>query len=181
MVRRRSTVRFRNGAPGNGAFSNIRFSRLSDNQVTRLQLTAGPARCPDTRALLVCGKSDSIRRCQTSSHHEQRICPGFGRCPSPCSGECVPPARSHRVGLAEVEATGPFEDVWRRLRGAAVSLWYGNPRSDEPYPDLGANRCPSPIGGSVACSLRWFTRVALEELRRFPGMREGQCHGDGGA
>ena len=26
-----------------------------------------------------------------------------------------------------------------------------------------------------------FTTVALEELRRFPGMREDQGHGDGGA
>ena len=53
--------------------------------------------------------------------------------PPPVSsrGERVRPARSHRVGLAEVEATGPFEDAWRRLRRAAISLWYGNPRSDE--------------------------------------------------
>ena len=79
--------------------------------------------------------------------------------------------------LARLEALGAAA-----FEADPISLWsYGNPRSDEPSPYLGANRCPSAIGGSVACSLRWFTRVALEELRRFPEIREGQCHGDGGA
>src|SRR5271154_18716 len=102
-------------------------------------------------------------------------------CPSGQVASC-------RISRAVIERIGPSEHVWLRLPppGAVVtwlvtgsparadlSLWYGNPRSDEPYPDLGANRRPSPIRGSVACGLGWFTRVALEELRRFPGMREG--------
>ena len=40
---------------------------------------------------------------------------------------------------------------------------------------------PLAIGGSGAAACGRFTTVALEELRRFPGMREDQGHGDGGA
>ena len=40
MVRRRSTVRFRNGAPAQRGFSNIEFHDQVTNQVMRLQLTA---------------------------------------------------------------------------------------------------------------------------------------------
>src|SRR5260370_27265447 len=44
MVRRRSTVRFRNGAPAQRGFSNTGFQDQVPNQVMRLQLTAGAAR-----------------------------------------------------------------------------------------------------------------------------------------
>ena len=63
------------------------------------------------------GLSDSIL-------WSSRICPGFVRCASPCGGECARPAGSHHVGLAEIEVTGPFEDVWRRLPPpGAVVTW----------------------------------------------------------
>jgi hypothetical protein len=54
MVRRRSTVRFRNGAPGQRGFSNIGFQDQVTNKVMRLQLTAGAARRIQTPAPLWC-------------------------------------------------------------------------------------------------------------------------------
>jgi hypothetical protein len=45
---------------------------------------------------------------------------------------------------------------------------------------IGLNvRSQSAEAGPASCGR--FTTVALEELRRFPGMREDQGHGDGGA
>jgi len=53
-----------------------------------------------------------------------RICRGFGRWPSPSQREWVRPARSHRVGSAEIKVMGPSEDVWRRLPlPGAVVTW----------------------------------------------------------
>jgi len=52
------------------------------------------------------------------------MCPGFGRWPSPLQREWVRPARSHRVGSAEIKVMGPSEDVWRRLPlPRAVVAW----------------------------------------------------------
>jgi hypothetical protein len=40
---------------------------------------------------------------------------GFVRCASPLRRDWVRPARSHRVGSAEIKVMGSSEDVWRRL------------------------------------------------------------------
>jgi hypothetical protein len=53
-----------------------------------------------------------------------RMCPDLGRRPSPLQRDWVRPARSHRVGSAEINVMGPYEDVWRRLPLAgAVVTW----------------------------------------------------------
>ena len=76
MVRRRSTVRFRNGAQGQSSFSNAGFQDQVTNQVMRLQLTAGAAPpIRDTVAPLVCGDQtgfDGVRLLVTGNG---RICP----------------------------------------------------------------------------------------------------------
>ncbi len=54
MVRRRSTIRFRNEAPAQRDFSNIGFQDQVTNQVMRLQLTAGAARRIQTPVPLSC-------------------------------------------------------------------------------------------------------------------------------
>ena len=43
-----------------------------------------------------------------------RCSPRSGRCPSPLPRDWVRPARSHRVGSAEIKMMRPSEDVWRR-------------------------------------------------------------------
>src|ERR1700758_3876035 len=69
-----------------------------------------------------CGPSDL--ELSDSIFWSSRICPGFIRCASPCSGESVRPARSHRGGSAEIESLGPSEDVWSRLPlSGAVVTW----------------------------------------------------------
>ena len=47
-----------------------------------------------------------------------RICPGFVRWPYPLPRDWVRPARSHRVGTAEIKVTGPSED---RMAAAAAA------------------------------------------------------------
>ena len=60
------------------------------------------------------------------------MCPGFGRWPSPLQREWVRPARSHRVGSAEIKVMGPSEDVWRRLPlPGAVVTWLVTGSGDE--------------------------------------------------
>src|SRR5215470_12837737 len=78
-----------------------------------------------------------------------RICPGFVRCPSPCSGEWVRLARSYRVGLAEIKVMGPSEDVRRRLPppGAVVAwLVTGSRHKADPHlARLLVDRCPGTV------------------------------------
>src|SRR5689334_2814677 len=87
MVRRRSTVRFRNRAPAQRCFSNIRFQDQVTNQVMRLQLTAAAARRIRTPVPLWLA---AIRLNATASDETASIVgrrPGFGRCPSPLRGD----------------------------------------------------------------------------------------------
>jgi hypothetical protein len=76
MVRRRSTVRFRNGAPGYRGFSNIGFQDQVTNQAIQLQLTAAAARRIQTPVLLWCAviqtRFDGVRPLVTGN---SRICP----------------------------------------------------------------------------------------------------------
>jgi hypothetical protein len=61
------------------------------------------------------------------------MCPGFGRCPSSLQRDWVRPARSHRVGSAEIKVMGPHEDVWRRLPlpGAVATRLVTGSRDEE--------------------------------------------------
>ena len=90
MVRRRSTVRFRNGAPGHRDFSNFWFQDQVTNQVMRLWLTAGTARRTQTPVPpLACGN--------------QTQCDGVRQNRQPLSGEGPDSAAARlRVGVLGV-------------------------------------------------------------------------------
>ena len=71
MVRRRSTVRFRNGAPAQRDISNTGFQDQVTNQVMRLQLTAGAAQRIQTPVPLWLA---AIRLNATASDETARHC-----------------------------------------------------------------------------------------------------------
>jgi len=75
MVRRRSTVQFRNGAPAQRGFSNIGFQDQVTNPVMRLQLTAGAARrtrtpVPLWRAAIRLNATASDK---TARHYQEKV------------------------------------------------------------------------------------------------------------
>ena len=80
-----------------------------------------------------------------------------------------------------VDRGDPIGDRHGRVRYGAAAM-HGTPRRllrTRSHTRTGLNvRSQSAEAG---CGLRRFTTVALEELRRFPGMREDQGHGNGGA
>src|SRR5271165_6971741 len=76
MVRRRSTVRFRNGAPAQRGFSNTGFQDQVTNQVMRHQLSAGTARRIQTPAPLWCAV---IRLDATASDFQSLGTAGYAR------------------------------------------------------------------------------------------------------
>ena len=125
MVRRRSTVRFRNGVPAQRGFSNIGFQDQVTNQVIRLQLTAGAARRIQTPVSLWLRQSDSMRRRQTKPPGIVRRRSGFGRCPSPLPGgeRSRKPGRGIAPALGAIPASaGPCGGHGRRLIGKANAV-----------------------------------------------------------
>ena len=71
MVRRRSTVRFRNGTPAQRGFSNIGFHDQVTSQVMQVQLTAGAARRTHTPVPLYLA---AIRLNATATDKSARHC-----------------------------------------------------------------------------------------------------------
>jgi hypothetical protein len=121
MVRRRSTVRFRNGAPGSRYYSILISS--SDSKIKRLAIgSAAPAGSRysvtylETRALWPAViRLNSLWRVGYAA---------FGRCASPCNGESVRLVRSRWIGLAETKVLGRSEDVRLRLSSpGAIVTW----------------------------------------------------------
>jgi hypothetical protein len=115
MVRRRSTVRFRNGAPGQLDFSNSYLS--ADLKIKRLTKRCAslcePANVPLTSRWYL-GYREVLRYLRLpdlvlsdAMPQSSRICPGFVRCPSPLLGE----RRRHALLAGELTYAGLVEPV----------------------------------------------------------------------
>src|SRR5271169_2029576 len=148
MVRRRSTVRFRNGAPGHRGFSNSGCQDQVTNQVMRLQLTAGTARRTQSPAPLwlaairlnATASDETARHCQekvrirplpvsvawrTAAAYPARPQVGYAECAEPVR-MAIPPGSGTsprlRVGDCSVLAEHDQHADACRARGMGASL-----------------------------------------------------------
>ena len=173
MVRRRSTVRFRNGAPAQRDFSNIGFHDQVTNQVMRLQLAAGAARRIQAPVSLWAA---AIRLNATASDKTARNCQEkvrIRRLPVSVSwravSACAAPLASSRTTSSSSRSGWPY----RLAEVIAGTPWSGSSRS---------TACPWTPGPSSSTCRRWRSGAATSPTSR-PSARKvplPSCRGNAG-